>query len=97
MMFFIAYPLIISDIISTEYALKLGLREKNPLMRNKYVRWIFSFFGKILLPIYLFYIQMSRPNTYIGIEIGFIILSIIYLLCLINNIYFIIKVKKYGI
>jgi len=87
-------PLILFDIISTEIALKKGGIELNPLMKNRWVRWILSLLFKIIAVIWLFIMQITQPAVYQSIEIIFIILTVIYSLIAINNMVKLIILKK---
>lgn len=93
-MFFILMPLLLFDIISTEWALKHGARELNPIMKNKWVRWILTLLIKIIAVIWLFVIQISNPNVYDGIQALFIVLTVIYSIVAINNFVKIMLIKK---
>ena len=88
MIFFILMSLILFDIISTEIILKTrgnNARELNPILRNKWVRWVLTLLFKIGGMIWLFYTQITVPSTYNTIEIVFTILSIWFVIVFINN------------
>ena len=94
MMFFVLMPIVIFDIISTEIALKMGARERNPIMRNKWVKWILNILVKLTAPSLMFYIQITIPSYYLLTEIIFLIYTIVYGMIAINNTIIILKLRK---
>lgn len=89
-LFFIWYSLILFDVIITEYAIFfVKLKEKNPIMKNKFIRWFLNIF-KVYLPLYLLF---SSKMSFIFKIQDFVLLfsSIWYFLIGFNNVFFIRK------
>ena len=88
----ILQSLFILDAVTTEIGLGKGIAiEKNPLMKNKYIRGLGNIFN-FSIPFILFYTKYEYPITETYINILFLLLIGAYSAVGINNTY---QLSKY--
>lgn len=76
---------ILFDIISTEVALRMGGKELNPIMRNKWIRWVLTGFLKIGIIVFFIWIDIKGITQSIPTRTMILILTIHYGIVVINN------------
>jgi len=99
LLFIISIVLILLDIISTEYDIITGVGiEVNPLMKKRRIRIILIPF-KILSFVMLYYVSRLSYIYMNFINIGFLVIVIVYSFVVFNNIFIVNlqKIKEYFI